>query len=98
MIYNIGVKLLFITYCGRWTVTGKNCSIIAEIFHKEFKGIKKGGGSDAAYTVMAGAPTLCSCAIEGGGAHTLSEKADLSTLEERACLICDTIKALQEQQ
>ena len=63
---------------------------------KEFKGIKKGGGSDAAYTVMAGAPTLCSCAIEGGGAHTLCEKADLSTLEERACLICDTIKALQE--
>lgn len=65
---------------------------------EEFKGIKKGGGSDAAYTVMAGVPTLCSCAIEGTGAHTLCEKADLSTLEERACLICDTIKALQEQQ
>ena len=65
---------------------------------EEFKGIKKGGGSDAAYTVMVGAPTLCSCAIEGTGAHTLCEKADLSTLEERTCLICDTIKALQEQQ
>lgn len=63
---------------------------------EEFKGIKKGGGSDAAYTVMVGVPTLCSCAIEGTGAHTLYEKADLSTLEERVCLICDTIKALNK--
>ncbi|MBO5928269.1 MAG: M20/M25/M40 family metallo-hydrolase [Clostridia bacterium] len=75
-----------------WNKCAKNRGI------QEYKGVKKGGGSDAAYTVMAGVPTLCSCAMEGSHLHTINEKADLSSLEERVCLICDTIILLQEKQ
>ncbi len=57
-----------------------------------FEGIVKGGGSDAAYTVLAGVPTLCSCAMVGFGEHTLGEKLDLSTFDERVALICNTIR------
>ena len=61
----------------------------------EFKGVIKGGGSDAAYTVMVGTPTLCSCAMIGYGVHTTSERADLSTLDDRVCLLSDVIKSMQ---
>ena len=73
---------------ARWNQCAKARGI------EEFKGTTKSGGSDAAYTVMVGTPTLCSCAMEGCGGHTLNEKADLSTLEESFLLISDTIKSL----
>ena len=57
----------------------------------EFKAIKRGGGSDAAYATLVGVPTLCSCAMEGWGEHTLNETADLSTFADRVSLISETI-------
>ena len=63
---------------------------------EEYTGVKRGGGSDAAYTVMVGVPTLCACAIEGQFMHSSKEMADLSSIEERVCIICDTIKLLTE--
>ncbi len=46
-----------------------------------------GGGSDAAYTTIAGVPTICSCGIEGIGEHTLNEQASLSSLPKRSLLL-----------
>lgn len=59
-----------------------------------FKGIKKGGGSDASYTVLAGVPTLCSCGMVGFNEHTISEKLDLLTFDERVALIATTINLI----
>ena len=73
---------------NKWNICAKFLGI------QEFEGIKKGGGSDAAYAVLAGVPTLCSCGIVGFNEHTTSEKVDLSTLEERAVLICNTINLI----
>jgi len=64
---------------------------------KEFKGTVKGGGSDAAYTVLAGVPTLCSCGAIGFNEHTVNEKLDLSSLDERVALICNTIKLIRDE-
>ena len=46
-----------------------------------------GGGSDAAYTTIAGVPTICSCGIEGIGEHTLNEQASLSSLPKRSLIL-----------
>ena len=73
---------------NKWNVSAKTLG------YDEFNGIVKGGGSDAAYTVLAGVPTLCSCAPVGLSEHTLNEKVDLSTFDERVELICNTIKLI----
>lgn len=72
----------------KWNIAAKNLGM------DEFKGIIKGGGSDAAYTVMAGTPTLCSCGPIGYGEHTRNEKVDLSTFDDIAELISNTIKLI----
>ncbi len=46
-----------------------------------------GGGSDAAYTVQAGIPTLCSIGVEGARNHTVEEWADVDSLFARAKLM-----------
>ena len=58
------------------------------------RGIIRGGGSDAAYTVQTGVPTVCSCGMTGSGEHTLSEKVKLSSLPERVSLLVHTICSL----
>ena len=50
-----------------------------------------GGGSDAAYTTIAGVPTICSCGIEGIGEHTLNEQASLSSLPKRSLILAMAI-------
>lgn len=55
-----------------------------------------GGGSDAAYTVMAGTPTLCSMGVKGGKNHSTDEFAVVDTLFERAKLLIATILRLDE--
>ena len=60
----------------------------------EFAPIKKGGGSDAAYTVEVGTPTVCSCGPVGKFEHSTNEWVDLSTLEPRAELIYRAAKKL----
>ncbi len=49
--------------------------------------IVSGGGSDAAYTVMAGVPTLCSMGVKGGKNHSKEEFAVVDTLFERAKML-----------
>lgn len=56
--------------------------------------IVRGGGTDAAYTVQAGAPTVCSCGMVGTGEHTLRERVDMSSLAPRVALLSHTILSL----
>ena len=46
-----------------------------------------GGGSDAAYTVQSGVPTLCSIGVEGARNHTVEEWADVESLFTRTKLM-----------
>ena len=46
-----------------------------------------GGGSDAAYTLQAGAATRCSIGLEGARNHTIEEWADEASLYERTKLL-----------
>lgn len=50
-----------------------------------------GGGSDAAYTVLAGVPSVCSVGAIGEGVHTINERADISSLASRAKMLAATI-------
>lgn len=43
-----------------------------------------GGGSDSAYTVLAGVPTVCAMGVKGKFNHTPREYADVESLFERA--------------
>lgn len=53
-----------------------------------------GGGSDAAYTTMAGVPTVCSCGIAGEWNHTDREYSIVESLYERIRLIFTVIMNL----
>jgi glutamate carboxypeptidase len=46
-----------------------------------------GGGSDSAYSVMAGVPTVCAMGVKGGRNHSEQEFAIVDTLFERAKLL-----------
>jgi len=46
-----------------------------------------GGGSDSAYSVMAGVPTVCAMGVKGGRNHSPEEYAIVNTLFERAKLL-----------
>lgn len=46
-----------------------------------------GGGSDSAYSVMAGVPTVCAMGVKGGRNHSAQEFAVVDTLFERAKLL-----------
>ena len=46
-----------------------------------------GGGSDSAYSVMAGVPTVCAMGVKGGRNHSPQEFAVVETLFERAKLL-----------
>lgn len=46
-----------------------------------------GGGSDSAYSVIAGVPTVCSMGVKGGRNHSPEEFAIVETLFERAKLL-----------
>lgn len=50
-----------------------------------------GGGSDAAYSVIAGVPTVCGIGTTGDFCHTPNEYAEIDSLEKRAKLISQTI-------
>lgn len=56
-----------------------------------------GGGSDAAYTVMLGIPTLCGMGVRGFENHTIRERAIISSMTERAKLLVKTILTLPEE-
>jgi glutamate carboxypeptidase len=46
-----------------------------------------GGGSDSAYSVLAGVPTVCAMGVKGGRNHSPEEFAIVDTLFERAKLL-----------
>ena len=50
-----------------------------------------GGSSDTSYVAAAGVPAVCSCGVQGGGAHTLEEYAIVATLFERAKIFAAVI-------
>lgn len=50
-----------------------------------------GGGSDAAYSVAVGVPTVCGIGTTGDFCHTVKEYAYINSLEKRAELISRTI-------
>ena len=54
-------------------------------------GLTRGGGSDSAYTVEMGIPTVCSMGTVGRYEHTVREEADIHTLAERALLMAACI-------
>lgn len=49
--------------------------------------VKSGGGSDSAYTVMAGVPTLCSMGVKGANNHSKEEYAIVDSIFEKAKLL-----------
>ncbi|NLT58497.1 MAG: M20 family metallopeptidase [Clostridiales bacterium] len=55
-----------------------------------------GGGSDSAYTVLAGVPSVCSAGAIGDGSHTVRERAWLSSLPLRAKLLAATVLELPD--
>jgi Acetylornithine deacetylase/Succinyl-diaminopimelate desuccinylase and related deacylases len=55
-----------------------------------------GGGSDSAYTVIAGVPTVCSVGVKGANNHAPEEYAVVESMFERAKLIIATVLKLKE--
>ena len=53
-----------------------------------------GGGSDSAYTVIAGVPTVCAMGVKGGRNHSPEEFAVVETLYERAKLMAACVLEL----
>ncbi|NLC45382.1 MAG: M20 family metallopeptidase [Clostridiales bacterium] len=56
----------------------------------------KGGGSDSAYTVLAGVPSVDSLGTIGDGVHTINERSTLNSLTSRAKLIVASILKLPD--
>ena len=56
--------------------------------------IKVGGGSDSAYLIHAGIPTLCAMGVTGIGNHTTYEEADVDSLIERTKLMITILMKL----
>ena len=55
-----------------------------------------GGGSDSAYSVIAGVPTVCAMGVKGGRNHSAQEFAVVDTLFERAKLLAASTLNLDE--
>ena len=55
---------------------------------------ERGGGSDSAYTVEIGIPTVCSMGTVGRYEHSVREEADSHSLESRALLMAESILKL----
>lgn len=54
-----------------------------------------GGGSDSAYSVLAGVPTVCALGVKGGRNHSAEEYAVVETLFERAKLLAACVLNLE---
>ena len=54
------------------------------------KATESGGGSDSAYTQLAGVPTVCGLGTTGNYCHTPDEYARISSLSDRAKLLAAT--------
>lgn len=57
---------------------------------------KSGGGSDAAYTVIAGVPSICAVGVMGEWNHSPKEVADVESIFERAKLLVASVITLDK--
>ena len=53
--------------------------------------VESGGGSDSAYTQLAGVPSVCALGTCGDFCHTEKEYAEITSLVKRAKLLATTI-------
>lgn len=53
--------------------------------------MERGGGSDSAYTVEIGIPTVCSMGTVGKFEHSIKEQSEISSLQNRAMLLVESI-------
>ena len=53
-----------------------------------------GGSSDTSYVALTGIPAICSCGVQGKGAHTMEEEAVVETLFQRAKVFASAIVKL----
>ena len=56
--------------------------------------MERGGGSDSAYTVEIGIPTVCSMGTVGRFEHTVREESQIDSLASRAMLLVESILAV----
>lgn len=57
--------------------------------------IESGGGSDSAYTQLAGVPSICAVGATGDFCHTVREYANISSLATRAKLLAAAILEME---
>lgn len=69
----------------------KVCAVSRRYGLEEVRPKEKGGGSDSAYLVEIGIPTLCSFGPTGTGEHTVAERALIPSLQGRAKLLAASI-------
>ena len=69
----------------------KVCAVSRRYGLEEVKPKEKGGGSDSAYLVPLGIPTLCSFGPTGTGEHTSAEQGYIPSLQGRAKLLAGSI-------
>ncbi|MBQ3866878.1 MAG: M20/M25/M40 family metallo-hydrolase [Clostridia bacterium] len=58
---------------------------------EQVRPVEKGGGSDSAYLIRAGIPTVCSFGPTGSGEHTTEETALIPSLSSRSKLLAASI-------
>ena len=69
----------------------KVCNVSERYGLEKVRPLEKGGGSDSAYLIQVGIPTVCSFGPTGTGEHTVSEQADIPSLQGRAKLLAASI-------
>lgn len=69
----------------------KVCAVSERYGLEKVRPLEKGGGSDSAYLIQVGIPTLCSFGPTGSGEHTVAEQADVPSLQGRAKLLAASI-------
>ena len=69
----------------------KVCAVSQRYGLEEIKPKEKGGGSDSAYLIGIGIPTLCSFGPTGTGEHTVAEQGHIPSLQGRTKLLAASI-------
>jgi len=61
----------------------------------ELTAVESGGGSDSAYTQLAGVPSICAVGATGEHCHTVREYANISSLTNRAKLLAAAVLEME---
>ena len=61
----------------------------------ELTAVESGGGSDSAYTQLAGVPSICAVGATGEHCHTVREYANISSLTNRAKLLVAAVLEME---